>query len=84
MPTGALIAAAVGFGLSMGLPPAPLPARVHTVPRRSSLQHEYEALHTRTWRTAATRAAASTIAPVRLLQQPSCQFLIHYCAIYNL
>ena len=43
-PTGPLIAAAVGFGLSMEAA-APLPARVHTVPRRSSLQHEYDAAH---------------------------------------
>ena len=33
-------AAVLAFGLSM-LFGSPLPARVHTVPRRSSLQHEY-------------------------------------------
>ena len=55
-PMGLLIAAEVAFGLSMEIA-VPLPARVHTVPRRSSLQHEYDASHMRT----AKKATASPI-----------------------
>ena len=69
-PAGPQIAAAVGFGLSMVVP-SPLPARVHTVPRRSSLQHEYEAAHTREWSATATRATASMLATVCTLAQES-------------
>ena len=39
-PTGPAIEAVLALGLSM-LFGSPLPASVHTVPRRSSLQHEY-------------------------------------------
>ena len=57
-PTGEKKVAVLASGLSI-LFGFPLPARLHTVPRRSSLQHEYVALLT--W-SRSVRAAASTSA----------------------
>ena len=39
----------------------PLPARVQTMPRRSSLQHEYDALHMRTAKMAMSAHATQPI-----------------------
>ena len=57
MPAGELNAAVLALGLSV-LFGSPLPARVHTVPRRSSLQHEYVALMA--WSRSVTATASAT------------------------